>query len=120
MAKKERSDFSPELLAQYDLLISGNPEIERKGAAVPYTSLNGHMFSYLHSDGTLALRLPKNEIEVFLAKYKTTLREAYGIIQKEYVVVPDVLMKKTKELKPWFDKSFEYAKSLKPKPKKKG
>jgi hypothetical protein len=41
--------------------------------------------------------------------------EAYGIVRKEYVVVPDALLKKTKELKPYFDMSFEYVNSLKPK-----
>ena len=42
--------------------------------------------------------------------------EQYGIVQKEYAVVPDSLLKKTAELKPYFDKSYEYADSLKPKP----
>lgn len=35
---------------------------------------------------------------------------------KEYVVVPDQLLKKTKELKTYFDLSVAYVGSLKPKP----
>jgi len=35
------------------------------------------------------------------------------------VRVPDVLLKNTKELKPYFDMSFEYVQKLKPKPTKK-
>jgi hypothetical protein len=35
------------------------------------------------------------------------------------VTVPDALLAKTKELKPYFEMSYEYAKSLKPKPTKK-
>jgi hypothetical protein len=31
-------------LALYEKLIATNPKIKRKGAANPYTSLNGHMF----------------------------------------------------------------------------
>jgi hypothetical protein len=33
----------------YDKLIATNPKIERKGAANPYTSLNGNMFTLLAS-----------------------------------------------------------------------
>ena len=34
---------------------------------------------------------------------------------KEYVEVPDALLKKTAELRKYFDLSFAYASSLKPK-----
>ena len=64
----------------------------------------------------VALKLPKEEIEVFLKKYKTTLVTSYGIVQKDYVAVPDSLLKKTDELKEYFDISYEYTASLKPKP----
>ena len=37
---------------------------------MPYTSLNGHMFSVLHKDGSVALRLPAAEREAFLKKYR--------------------------------------------------
>ena len=67
----------------------------------------------------MALRLPTGEREKFLAKYKTKLFEAYGIVQKEYVTVPDALLAKTNELKPYFEISYESAKSLRPKPTKK-
>ena len=93
-----------------------NPNVQRKGATVPYTSLNGHMFSYLTKEGKLALRLPAGEREAFLKKYKTTLCEAYGIVQREYVMVPDSLLSSTRELKKFFDCSYEYVGSLKPKP----
>jgi TfoX/Sxy family transcriptional regulator of competence genes len=38
---------------------------------------------------------------------------------KEYVAVPEGLLKNTKELKKYLDFSYEYAKTLKPKPAKK-
>jgi hypothetical protein len=53
-------------LALYEKLIATNPKIKRKGAANPYTSLNGLMFSYLDPSGSLALRLPEDEREKFL------------------------------------------------------
>ena len=118
--KKATSKVPADKLALYDTLVALFPEVERKGANIPYTSLNGNMFSYLTAAGTLALRLPKGTREDFLKKYDTTLVQAYGIVQKEYVAVPEDLLKKTDELKPYFEASFAYVKSLKPKPTKKG
>jgi hypothetical protein len=108
-----------EKLGLYEKLIATHPGVTRKGATVPYTSLNGYMFSYLTSTGELALRLPAGEREAFLKKYQTTLCRQYGIVQKEYVMVPGTLLEKTPELKKFFDLSLTYAGSLKPKPAKK-
>ena len=78
-------------LELYEKLVATNPVVERKGATVPYTSLNGHMFSYLGKQGKLALRLPAGEREAFLKKYNAKLCEAYGIVQAEYVEVPKLI-----------------------------
>jgi hypothetical protein len=51
------------------------------------------MYSYFTKDGFLALRLPEDVREAFFKKYKTTLVTTYGIVQKEYMVVPDTLEK---------------------------
>jgi len=120
MSAAKKANVPPEKLALYERLVATNPEIERKGATVPYTSINGNMFSYLHSSGAMALRLPKDEREKFLEKYATKLFEAYGVVQKEYVTVPDDLLANTAELQAYFDISYAYVKSLKPKPTKKG
>jgi hypothetical protein len=40
---------------------------------------------------------------------------SYGIVKKEFVLVPDQLFGKMKEFKPWFDLSFRYVESLKAK-----
>lgn len=77
------------------------------------------MFSCLHSSGSLALRLPEDERKKFLKKYKTTLFESYGVVQKEYVTVPESLLKKTRELQPYFALSYGYVRTLKPKASKK-
>ena len=78
------------------------------------------MFSCLHPSGSLALRLPEEERQRFLKKYKTTLFQSYGIVQREYVTVPDSLLGKTEELQKYFALGYEYARSLKPKVKKSG
>jgi len=106
----------PEKFELYQKLVATNPAVELKGATVPYTSLNGNMFSYLSKQGSLALRLPSPDREAFLTKHKTRLCEAYGVVQPEYVEVPDSLLASTKELKKYFDISYQYTASLKPKP----
>jgi len=118
MATAKKSANPPEKVELYDKLIATNPKIERKGANNPYTSLNGNMFTLLNPPGHLAIRLPEAEREKFIKKYKTTLFEAYGVVMKEYVAVPDSLLSKTKELSRYLDLSYEYAKTLKPKPRK--
>jgi len=107
------------VVALYDQLIATHPEIERKGDANPYTSLNGNMFTLLQASRSLAIRLPKDKREEFIQKYKTKIFEAYGAQMQEYVAVPDALLKNTKELQKWLGFSYEYAKTLKPKPTKK-
>jgi len=103
----------------YTKLVETNPKAELKGDTIPYTSLNGNMYSYFSKDDVVALRLAEDVRKEFLKKYKTKLMEAYGIIQKEYVAVPESLLKKTAELKHYFDLSYKYAASLKAKPSKK-
>ena len=39
-------------LALYDKLLATNPRVELKGAASAYTSLNGHMFTFMTKTGT--------------------------------------------------------------------
>jgi TfoX/Sxy family transcriptional regulator of competence genes len=114
----KKSTTPADKIALYDKLIATNPKIERKGAANPYTSLNGNMFTLLHS-GSLAIRLPEDKREEFLKKYKTTLYEAYGAVMPEYVTVPDALLANTKELRKYLELSYEYVRTLKPKPTKK-
>ncbi len=103
-------------LARYEKLVATNPRIERKGATMPYTSVNGNMFSLLTKDGTLVIRLSPKDRAAFLEKHKTPPVVLYGAVMKEYVEVPDVLLARTASLKKIFDASFKYVSSLKPKP----
>jgi hypothetical protein len=119
MATPRKKAAANNKVALYDKLIATMPKLERKGAANPYTALNGNMFTLLHQSETLAIRLPEGEREKFLKKYKTSLFEAYGAVMKEYVTVPDALLDNTKELQKYLAQSYEYAKTLKPKPSSK-
>lgn len=99
----------------YNKLVASFPEAVLKGDTIPYTSLNGHMYSFLSKDNVVALRLPSNERAAFLDKYKTKLVGQYGVVQKEYMVVPNHLLEETDELKTYFSISYNYVSSLKPK-----
>ena len=112
MSKKEVKSM---IEKRYDALIRTIPEIERKGAKLPYTSLNGNMFSILSKEGEVGIRLEKRDREAFLEKYETRLLHTYGAVMREYVTVPPSLLKKTKELSKYLQMSFEYAKTLKQK-----
>jgi hypothetical protein len=102
-------------ISLYNKLVATCPGATVKGDTVPYTSLNGHMYSFLSKQDEMTLKLPADEKEKFIAKYKTRLAQNYGVIQKEYVVVPDILLEKTGELKKYFNISFNYVSALKPK-----
>jgi hypothetical protein len=110
-----KSGIPAERIADYDRLISTQPGIERKGATMPYTSMNGHMFSFLSPSGSLALRLPAGEREDFIDRYGTSLHQAGGKALKEYVTIPDRLFQATEQLEPWFASSIAYIAGLKPK-----
>ncbi|HUH64038.1 MAG TPA: hypothetical protein VLZ50_13625 [Terracidiphilus sp.] len=115
MATKKTSRIPAESLVLYERLIAAEPAIERKGDVHPYTSVNGHMFTYLDQTGTLGIRLPEKELEAFLEKYNTTQFMSYGVVKKGWATVPAALLKKTAELKKYLAISYAYTKTLKPK-----
>lgn len=106
-----------EKLALYTALLSGFPDIEVKGASMPYTSHNGNMFSFLKEDGGLALRLSEEDRVKFIAKFNTKLTERHGTTLKEYVDVPQSLFCETKDLRKYMIMSMAYARTLKSKKK---
>jgi TfoX/Sxy family transcriptional regulator of competence genes len=116
MAVKKEHDVYANKLAIYEKIIASNPSIERKGDTMPYTSLNGNMFSFLAKDGSLGFRLSAEDREDFTNKYKPGPMIQYRTVLKEYVVIPDQLLKSPKELKKYFELSYSYAKTLKAKP----
>lgn len=90
-----------------------------KGAKNPYTSLNGHMFSFLDADGSMALRLSDELQQEFLTRYDSGHVIQYGRVMRGYVAVPDALLRDTDELVGWFDRSHHWIGTLPAKPTKK-
>jgi len=118
MSPKPAPNAPPDRVAAYERLVAAVPDVERKGATMPYTSVNGNMFSYLDASGSMALRLSESDRAVFMDRFATTLHHAYGIVQKEYVTVPPNLLDDTERLLPWLEASHTYALTLKTKPSK--
>lgn len=116
---KKAASIPNDQLEKYDYLVEQFPHIERKGKTMPYTSVNGHMFSFLDKTGTMGLRLSKEDYDAFQEKYKTGPNIQYEKVMREYVVVPDSLLMDTDTLKSYFQRSYDYVSSLKPKPTKK-
>jgi hypothetical protein len=119
MAAKKNGTIPPDKIELYKKVIQTVPDVDLKGVTMPYTSYNGHMFSFLDKEGKLGLRLAKQEREEFIVKYKTKLCEAHGSVLKEYVLVPDILFNETKEINKYFALSFSYVSNLKAKNTKK-
>jgi TfoX/Sxy family transcriptional regulator of competence genes len=103
-------------VALYEALIATHPEVERKGKSSPYTSINGNMFTILSADGVLGMRLSAADRVAFMETFGTGLYEVHGTVMKEYVAVPGELLAETEKLAPYLEKSYDYAKGLKPKP----
>ena len=90
-----------------------------KGAKNPYTSRNGHMFSFLAGDGTMAIRLSDELADEFLSRHESGPVIQYGSVMRGYVSVPDDLLSDTKELGSWFEKAHVWIGTLEPKATKK-
>jgi hypothetical protein len=110
-----------EIVARYDEAVKG-AGLERHGNTMPYTSLNGNMFSYVDKDGSVAIRLPKPDLERLRNQYGADVMASYGAVMKEYLKVPEAVVQDPVELLMLVRMSWEYAETLKAKAttKKKG
>ena len=109
-----------EALEAYTAAVDGSQSgAEVKGAKNPYTSRNGHMFSFLDSEGTMALRLSAEMTEEFRSSYESGDVKQYGATMRGYSSVPAQLLSDTATLSGWFDRSWDWIGSLPPKATKK-
>lgn len=120
MSKKPASAAPAETTRLYEAAVNATAGAELKGATMPYTSVNGNMYSFLDKVGTCAIRLGKLERDAFLQEFATVLyKHETGVVMNEYVAVPPTLLSDVKAVAGWLKKSLSYAKTLKPKPTKK-
>lgn len=109
-----------EKLEQYTAVVEqSETDAEVKGAKNPYTSRNGHMFSFLDRDGTMAIRFSDDLTEKFRSRYESGDVIQYGATMRGYSSVPGDLLADTGELLDWFERSWNWIGTLPPKPTKK-
>lgn len=113
MDRAEKLSTYKDLVARYD-------DLALKGKASAYTALNGNMFSFLAPDGIWAFRLS----DVDRADYETTFGPSevvqYNSVMRGYVQIRDDIAADNDALADWFARSVSHARTLKPKPTKKG
>ncbi len=96
---------------------SGNGEV--RGAKNPYTSRNGHMFSFLDPEGTMALRLSDELEREFRSLHRSGPIVQYGRTMRGYSTVDAELLHDTETLRAWYDRVWDWIGTLEPKPTKK-
>lgn len=104
-----------ETLAFYDKLVAENPNFERKGKTVPYTSANGYMFSLMNKDGEFGIRLSKESQKKFMEDHNTGEFRSHGAVMRGYVLIPENLYENTELLSATLEEAYQHVMSLPPK-----
>ncbi|WP_204345379.1 hypothetical protein [Psychroserpens algicola] len=99
----------------YDSIVAQCQDFERKGKKMIYTSANGYMFTLLNKDAEIGIRLSKASQKAFKEKYNAIEYRSYGAVMRDYVKVPEALYSETQLLVDYFNESYNYVMSLKPK-----
>lgn len=107
---------SPEaLVASFDEVMPGPPATKRKMFGFPAGFINGNMFMGLFED-SMILRLPaelrEEAIQMHGAKPFAPMA---GRVMKEYVALPEPLLRDRELLSSWVGKALVYGESLAPK-----
>ena len=103
------------LVDLFESMMPGPPAVQRKMFGYPAGFVNGNMFMGLFQE-SMILRLSTGPREEFLKVHDARIFEPMaGRPMREYVSVPQPLMRDTKELASWVAKALEYGASLKPK-----
>lgn len=112
------SAFPRESFELYSKVIATQPDLELKGKNNPYTSHNGHMFTFLDKEGSMSIRFSQEDFTAFVEKYNAKPSIQYGATMRGYAIVPDELFQDTITLAQYLIKSYTYVKTLKPKESK--
>lgn len=116
---KKKPDAPEERVELYDKLIKTLPDQKRKGAASAYTSLNGHMFSFVDKNGEVAFRYSDQRKQELIAELGGKESIQYNSVMRGYVVFPEKMMGDFGKLSELFNESYKYIATLPPKPAKK-
>lgn len=99
-------------LAIYENLLQKCDRFERKGKTVPYTSANGHMFSFINKEGDLGIRFSKSVQEKYFEKYQTSYFKSHNAVMRGYIHITDKMMMNEDDLVLLLNESYDYVMSL--------
>jgi len=109
-----------EALQHFDAAVALVDGLQRKGKSMPYTGDNERMFGLVNKAGEIGVRLSKEEQNAFVAEYPNNgIYKSYGAVMKDYIHLPDSLVKDSEKLAFYLQKSWDYIITLPPKPSKK-
>lgn len=80
-----------------------------------YTSANGYMFTLLNKAAEIGIRLSKESQKAFKEAHNATEYKSYGAVMRDYVKVPEALFTDNQLLVYYFNESYKYVMTLKPK-----
>ena len=107
----------PGLIATFADVIP--PSAEKKMMfGYPAAFVNGNMFMSLFGTA-LILRLPEDARADLIAAGGAMFEPMKGRPMREYVAMPDAMLDDPRRLKPWVQRSLDFARSMPPKAKKK-
>jgi hypothetical protein len=101
-----------EVLGFYDALVEQCDGFDRKGKSVPYTSANGHMFSFINKSGGLGFRFSERRKKELIEKWNASEFISHNSVMKGYVLIPTGMYEKPEELKQYLMESFTYVMTL--------
>src|SRR5271169_6163011 len=99
------------LIDLFESVMPGPPAAQRKMFGYPAGFVNGNMFMGLFQE-SMILRLPTGPREEFVKRHDKNLFEPMpGRPMREYVAVPQSVIRDKRELARWVAKAFEYGAS---------
>jgi TfoX/Sxy family transcriptional regulator of competence genes len=104
-----------ELVATFDDVMPGPPATKRKMFGFPAGFVNGNMFMGLFED-SMILRLPLELREELIQRHGAKpFAPMAGRVMKEYVTLPETLIRDREKLSAWVAKALVHGESLEPK-----
>ena len=100
------------IVDRYDEIVAQCDKIERKGKTVPYTSANGHMFSFINKESEFGIRFSKEVQENYIEKFNSGLFHSHNSVMKGYVLIPADVFADDKLMIDLLNESYDYVMSL--------
>ena len=118
MAPSKRVTAPADTVELYERLIASVEGVERRsnfGSA--YTAVNGNMYSMISKHGVVGIRLPEPDRSAFLVAFGSELfrGDPAWPPAREFVAVPDWLLRDTDAARPYLERGYRFVASLKPK-----